>query len=328
MDLNRNKKRLQKRMAVINDISGFGRCSTSVALPIISAMKVQCCVMPTAILSAHTGFVGSFIDDYTSRMRPYMKNWKDLNIEFDGICSGFLGSKEQIQIVIEFFEMFKRPETVVIVDPVMGDYGRLYSSYTDEMCREMKKLLPYADVLTPNLTEACRLLDIPYDSNNIGDERLLEISKQLCDRGPKQIVITGLWRNDKITNFLYCREPRLRHESNSPSADNKKNSELNNSSGTNNKENLKKQEYLRAYGIFPYDREYQTIDVEKIGDDRSGTGDVFTSILSANIVKGVDLYTSVKQATEFISKSIKFSIEAGSDLREGLCFEQFLDELC
>lgn len=150
----------QKRIALINDITGFGRCSIAVELPLISAMKIQACPMPTAILSVHTGFPQHYIDDYTDRMQPYMDNWAANGLEFDGICTGFLGSVAQINIVEEFIQKFKKPFTRVMVDPVMGDYGRLYSSYTPEICHEMKRLLKYADLITPNLTEVCRLLDI------------------------------------------------------------------------------------------------------------------------------------------------------------------------
>ena len=135
----------QKKIAVINDFSGFGRCSIAVALPILSVMKVQCCPLPTSIFSNHTGFPSYFFEDYTSRMVPYMQEWKKLDLHFNGICSGFLGSKEQIEIVKKFFKEFKTEETQIIVDPVMGDYGKPYPTYTEEMCGEMKKLVEFAD---------------------------------------------------------------------------------------------------------------------------------------------------------------------------------------
>lgn len=147
----------QKKIAVINDFSGFGRCSIAVALPILSVMKVQCCPLPTSIFSNHTGFPSYFFEDYTSRMVPYMQEWKKLDLHFNGICSGFLGSKEQIEIVKKFFKEFKTEETQIIVDPVMGDYGKPYPTYTEEMCGEMKKLVEFADILTPNVTEAACL---------------------------------------------------------------------------------------------------------------------------------------------------------------------------
>ncbi|MBO8462630.1 MAG: bifunctional hydroxymethylpyrimidine kinase/phosphomethylpyrimidine kinase, partial [Firmicutes bacterium] len=119
-----------KRVALINDMTGFGRCSIAVQLPIISAMGVQGCILPTAILSAHTGYPTYYFDDYTSHMEAYMNNWKELDVTFDGITTGFLGSKEQIELVIQFIEKFRMKHTKVIVDPVMGDDGVLYATYT------------------------------------------------------------------------------------------------------------------------------------------------------------------------------------------------------
>lgn len=196
--------RRQKRIALVNDVTGFGRCSVAVELPLISALKVQACPLPTAILSCHTGFPTHFIDDYTSRMRPYMEDWQQNGVQFDGICTGFLGSAEQIAIVADFIRMFKQPGTRVMVDPVMGDYGKLYSSYTQEMCDGMKRLLALADIVTPNLTEACRLLDRPYpESGRVEEAELEYMAAELAERGPSQVVITGLSEGDEIENFIY-----------------------------------------------------------------------------------------------------------------------------
>lgn len=193
----------QKRVALINDVTGFGRCSTAVQLPIISAMGVQCCVMPTAILSAHTGYPSYYFDDYTRHMKPYMENWKELGVRFQGISTGFLGSIEQIELVIDFIEQFKEKETGVIIDPVMGDDGKLYATYTEEMCREMKKLIQYADVLTPNLTEACRLLDCSYPKQVPQEEELSKIATEFCQQGAKKVVITGLEVDEFVLNYYY-----------------------------------------------------------------------------------------------------------------------------
>ena len=194
----------QKRIALVNDVTGFGRCSVAVELPLISALKVQACPLPTAILSCHTGFPTHFIDDYTSRMRPYMEDWQKNGVRFDGICTGFLGSAEQIAIVADFIRMFKQPGTRVMVDPVMGDYGKLYSSYTQEMCDGMKRLLALADIVTPNLTEACRLLDRPYPAGGRVEAAELEyMAAELAAQGPSQVVITGLSEGEMIENFVY-----------------------------------------------------------------------------------------------------------------------------
>lgn len=194
----------QKRIALINDITGFGRCSVTVELPLISAMKIQACPLPTAVLSVHTGFPNHFLDDYTDRMLPYMDSWEKNGLDFDGICTGFLGSARQIEIVIDFIRRFKNSATRVMIDPVMGDYGKLYSSYTEEMCRDMQELLAYADLVTPNLTEACRLLDMPYPKDGIVSDVDLEyMASELADRGPAQVIITGLSDGNTIRNFVF-----------------------------------------------------------------------------------------------------------------------------
>ena len=194
----------QKRIALINDMTGFGRCSITVELPLISAMKVQACPLPTAILSVHTGFPSHYLDDYTVRMRPYMENWDENHLEFDGICTGFLGSVEQIEIVIDTIQRFKKRNTLVMLDPVMGDYGRLYSSYTQAMCKEMRRLLSYADLVTPNLTELCQLLDVPYPENGaVTDRELGEMVRKLSEQGPRQVVVTGIQEGEEsIRNFV------------------------------------------------------------------------------------------------------------------------------
>lgn len=202
----------QKKIALINDVTGYGRCSVAVELPIISALKIQACVLPTAILSVHTGFPTYYIDDYTDRMKSYMENWKENNLTFDGISTGFLGSVQQIELVLDFLRTFKKEGTTVIVDPVMGDYGKLYSSYTEELCRGMRHLLPYADVITPNLTEACRLLQIPYpEDGRTTLAELRDMAGALSGLGPGKLVITGIHCGEDIGNYIYERgaEPQL-----------------------------------------------------------------------------------------------------------------------
>lgn len=202
----------QKRMALVNDVTGYGRCSIAVELPIVSALKIQGCVLPTAILSVHTGFPTYYMDDYTDRMTPYINNWKDNGLAFDGILTGFLGSARQSDIVLQFIRDFKQKETTVIVDPVMGDYGRLYPSYTDEMCQRMRQLLTVADVITPNLTEACRLLNISYpDGGNVSLDQLEQMARALAAMGPSRLVMTGLHDGDWLLNYMYetGREPEI-----------------------------------------------------------------------------------------------------------------------
>ena len=197
----------QKKIALINDITGFGRCSIAVELPIISALKIQACSLPTAILSVHTGFENYFIDDYTDRMQRYIESWNLNKLEFDGIATGFLGSEAQIEIVNSFIE--ENLNSFVMIDPVMGDHGRLYASYNKAMCVKMRELLKYADLVTPNLTEACELLGIAYPSSGVvSDSVLATMAANIAARTRgHRVVITGVTLDTddgkSITNFVF-----------------------------------------------------------------------------------------------------------------------------
>lgn len=182
----------QKKIAVINDLSGYGRCSLTVAIPILSAMRIQCCPVPTSILSNHTGFPVWFFDDYTEKMENYLEKWKELSLSFDGIATGFLGSEEQIRIVLDMISYFRRRKTKVIVDPIMGDNGKAYHTCTPKLCQEMEKLVRLADVATPNLTEACILTGKSYKSYGWSRKELLVLAQDVQKLGAKTVVITGV----------------------------------------------------------------------------------------------------------------------------------------
>ena len=180
------------RVAAIHDMSGFGRCSLTVAIPILSAMGVQCCPLPTAFLSTHTGgFEGFTFLDMTDEMPKVADHWASLGLTFQAIYSGFLGSARQIGIVEDFIRRFRRPDTVVVIDPVMGDYGRVYQTYTAAMCDGMARLAELADVITPNLTEAALLLGQPYDALPAGVAGLRQITERLSLEGRRSVVLTG-----------------------------------------------------------------------------------------------------------------------------------------
>lgn len=188
----------QKRVAAIHDISGFGRCSLTVALPIISAAGVETSIMPTAVLSTHTGGItGYTYRDLTSDLRPFTRHWKSLGLTFDAIYSGFLGSFEQLEIVGEFFDTFKTDDNLIVVDPAMADNGKLYAVFTPDFAKGMTKLCSKADIVVPNITEASIMLgkeykDGPYDKQYI--EKLL---KDLSKLGPRKVVLTGVYFDDK-----------------------------------------------------------------------------------------------------------------------------------
>ncbi|MCM1263534.1 MAG: pyridoxamine kinase [Butyrivibrio sp.] len=202
---------MQKKLAVINDISGFGRCSITVSLPIVSYLGVQCCPVPTSVFSNHTGYPQFFFDDYTDRMPEYINNWKKLGLAFEGIATGFLGSVRQIQIVKEFIADFSKENTQIIIDPVMGDYGRLYPTYTEELCQEMKKLVSHADIVTPNLTECCKLTDVSYKETGWKKKELYSMAERLSCQGPEKVVITGIRQGEFIANYIYekGKEPKM-----------------------------------------------------------------------------------------------------------------------
>jgi len=184
---------LTPRVAAIHDLSGFGRCSLTVAIPILSAMGIQCCPLPTAFLSTHTGgFSGFTFLDMTDELPKVAAHWRALDLKFDAIYSGFLGSERQIDLVGDFISTFRTERTVVLVDPVMGDGGRAYQTYTPAMCAGMSRLAARADVITPNLTEAAFLLDRPYREMPADPEGLRRTAEALSLGGKRSVVLTGV----------------------------------------------------------------------------------------------------------------------------------------
>ena len=177
------------RIAAIHDLSCFGRCSLTIALPVLSAMGCQCCPLPTALLSAHTGFPGNTFLDLTVEMGRIADHWAAMDLQFDAIYSGFLGSADQVDTVARFFDTFKKSDTAVIVDPVMGDHGTAYRTCTPELCRGMRVLAENSDVITPNLTEAALLLDRPYEEIRQSDA--YEVVRRLSVGGRRSVVLTG-----------------------------------------------------------------------------------------------------------------------------------------
>ncbi len=196
-----NKHNVQKKIAIINDMTGFGRCSLTVEIPIISKMGIQCCPIPTSILSNHTAYESYFFKDFTDYMDKYVHEWKKLGLEFQGILTGYLGSIKQFEMIERIIHEIKSKKSIIVVDPVMGDDGKLYSSYTNEMSEKMRELVKNADIITPNLTEASLLLGISEGEKIPKVEEMLE---KLLEMGPKKVVITGVEKDGYILN--YCKE--------------------------------------------------------------------------------------------------------------------------
>ena len=182
-----------KRAAAIHDISGFGKCSLTVALPIISAMGIEVSVIPTAVLSTHTGgFTGFTYRDLTGDMRPIAEHWKSLGIKFDAIYSGFLGSVEQIDIVTDFIDDFKEKDTVVLVDPAMADGGKMYTVFNMDFAKQMTRLCAKADIIVPNFTEAAFMLGEEYRPAPYSKEYVESTLRRLSCLGPSKVVLTGV----------------------------------------------------------------------------------------------------------------------------------------
>ena len=178
------------RVAAIHDICGYGRCSLTVVIPILSTMGFEVCPLPTAVLSSHTLFPNFTLLDMTDELPKIIKHWKELDLKFDGIYSGFLGSARQVDIVSNFIEEFQTPETLVLVDPVMADHGKLYPTMPPEMVGEMKKLARKSKIITPNLTEAAFMLD-RLTPESISEKEAKDWLKALTDLGPEMAVITS-----------------------------------------------------------------------------------------------------------------------------------------
>ena len=191
------------RVACINDLSGYGRCSLTTAIAVLSVMGVQPCPVPTAVFSKHTGFPTYHFTDYTDAMPAYLENWSDL--VFDQVYSGFLGSMGQIAIVQQFIrtQKAKNPACQILLDTVMGDHGSLYSTYTSEMCQAMRELIRFADVITPNITEACFLTGTPYHGEALHTDEAVALCKQLLTLGCQAVVLTGIVREDHIATMTY-----------------------------------------------------------------------------------------------------------------------------
>lgn len=191
----------QKRVLAVHDLSGVGKCSLTVALPILSAAGIECCALPTAILSTHTGGFQNFTyRDLTDDLLPMMRHWQSLNLKFDAIYTGYLGSFAQIDLIKKCFHDFDfaHEKTLLAIDPVMGDNGKLYPAFDESFPPAMKKLCSQANLIMPNLTEATRMLGLPYQEGPYEEKYIEKILLRLAEEtnGPK-IVLTGVYFDEK-----------------------------------------------------------------------------------------------------------------------------------
>lgn len=282
---------MTKKIAVINDLSGFGRCSLTAAIPVIAAMGVQPCPLPTAVLSAQTGYPSYYCDDYTDKMHYFQQEWQKMGVEFDGIYTGFVTSEQQIKNIFGFLDMFHKRKAFLLVDPVMGDDGKVFDMFSENMCVLMKELAAHADIITPNLTELCLLTDTDYRmiQEMTGEKHLLKIIEQLArnliKRGLKTVVVTGVRFLDSSDGILKMG-------------------------------NLAVTEKQSSVSAFPY-----------VGGSYSGTGDLFASVIAGGMARGDKIGESIELAGRFIEKSIVDSVEENVPQNDGVNYEKYLGML-
>lgn len=203
---------MTKKVAIINDLSGFGKCSLTVAIPVLSVMGIQPCPVPTAVLTNQTGFEHYHCVDMTEHIKHYADIWKKNNEIFDGIYSGYVANKQQVDIIADFIKTFRKSNTKVLVDPVMGDNGQIYTTYTKDTCKKMCELAKTADTITPNLTELCIIAGTDYneltkkatDSNYF--EKLSEIAQTVIAHQEQNIVVTGILKDSYIYNAVFSKK--------------------------------------------------------------------------------------------------------------------------
>lgn len=191
-----------KRIMSIQDISCVGKCSLTVALPIISAMGIETSIVPTAVLSTHTQFNNFTFRDLTDDMEPIMEHWLEEGFQFDAIYTGYLGSKRQIDIVSKFFENFGNKNNYIIVDPAMADNGKLYPGFDKHFALEMAKLCQKADIVLPNISEASLMLNRPYPGEDASEKEIKELLLGLSQLGAKKSVITGVTLANSTFGFM------------------------------------------------------------------------------------------------------------------------------
>ncbi|MDD4369296.1 MAG: pyridoxamine kinase [Oscillospiraceae bacterium] len=188
------------RVAAVHDLCGYGKCSLGIVIPVLSAAGIDVCPLPTALFSAHTKYPVFTFRDTTEDLPGYIDAWQKIGVDLDAIYSGFLGSGAQIDTILELARRY--PQARLIIDPVMGDGGQLYPTYTDDLCQAMRQLAWHAEVLTPNLTEAAILTGQAYAGQAPSDEAVQALLTALLDRGVKYVVLKGIERGEEVVNFV------------------------------------------------------------------------------------------------------------------------------
>lgn len=280
-----------KRIALINDLSGFGKCSLTAAIPVISVMGMQACPFPTAILTAQTGFEKYYCDDFTDRMEHFTEQWKQMGVSFDGIYSGYLASAMQMEKVLRFLEEFDGRDTLYLADPVMGDDGKGYDIFSQELLQGMRLLTERANVITPNLTEACLLADedysrlICYRQSEDYLRRIRDICEKLLRRAKDSQIVM-------VTGIIYEKAGK---------------------------------EYVGNLAVT--DSESFFVENPYTGKSFSGTGDLFASVICGSLVKGLSVREAMEKAAYFLQDAIEEASAEGIVSAHGVYFEKYLSRL-
>lgn len=292
-----------KKTAVINDLSGLGKCSLTAAIPVLSVLGVQACPLPTAVLTNQTGYESYHCVDFTDTIDYYTKEWEKRGLTLDGIYSGYLGSAAQVEKILHFCEVFRKDDTLLFVDPVMGDDGRPYPIYTPELKEQMRRLVLHADVITPNLTEFCLLTGTDYEELTSGAasadylERIALTGEMLLNAGIRTIVVTGIiWKAPNSSDARYYNLILTKDASD---------------------DTFEPISSLR----------YTFVSSEIHGGSYSGTGDLLASVLCASMVRGDSAVTGVKRACRFLEQALIETEAEDIPRNDGINFEPYLSLL-
>ncbi len=277
------------RVAVINDLSGFGRVSLTEACPILSAMGIEACPLPTAVLSTHTyKFEDYTFCDLTDEMEKILAHWQKIDVHFDAVCTGYMASARQIELVTNFVKSKKREGSLIVIDPVLGDNDlsdaeTVYYDRMNDLLSGMKRFVRLADAITPNLTEACLLLERPYPKKYLLPEEVKAMAKELSNMGPDIVAITSVMTDKKhMCVAIYDKKVDL----------------------------------------------FDLLDCGYIDRPFHGTGDIFAAVLTGALTKGMKAEEAARKAVEFIKSAIAETMKYPEmQIEYGVIFEKALGEL-
>ena len=283
-----------KRVLTIQDISCVGKCSLTAAIPVISAMGIEVCPLPTAILSNHTAFSSFSFLDLTDKIPEILNEWKKQGFHFDAIYTGYLGSIKQIDLVHKILDEFAQNDTLVVIDPCMADNGKLYTGFSQDFVKQMAKLCGRANVILPNMTEACFLVNQDYDIFTHTNESITKVMAKLLSLGAEQVILKGVEFSKEKIGVAYCSQKLF---------------DNNFSKNENNMEDI------NIYFHHRYDENFH------------GTGDVFASAVTGALVLKKDIKDAVKIACDFVQESIECTLLNPNYNWYGVDFESALINL-